>query len=164
MPDTATPTEPAPPAAKRYGGAALNRYSRLTPLFWHGMRVGEWSRLLREHGCRVSGRGWLSIFSVSAMSVVNSACSAYDGLKYGRRIKRVELPAPPLFVLGHWRSGTTMLHEMLIRDPEHTCPNTYQCYTPHHFNMSERWVTPFTGWMLPKRRPMDNVATGWKRP
>ncbi|MEO0530839.1 MAG: sulfotransferase [Planctomycetota bacterium] len=30
--------------------------------------------------------------------------------------------------------------------------------------MTEGWLTPLIGWLLPKKRPMDNVATGWDRP
>ena len=43
-----------------------------------------------------------------------------------------ELPAP-VFVIGHWRAGTTLLHELLVRDPRHTYPNTYDCFGPNHF-------------------------------
>lgn len=164
MPDSDTPATAPPSPPVRYGGEQSNRYSPLTPLFWHGMRVGEWVRLLREHRFGLTGRGYRRFCTISPVAVLNSIASLYERLKYRPRVNRVELPAAPIFVLGHWRSGTTMLHEMLIRDPQHAYPDTYQCYTPHHFNMSRRWVTPITAWMLPKQRPMDNVAAGWSRP
>lgn len=157
--NASSPSKPA-----RYGSAPANRYPPLSPLFWHGLRIGDWLRLLRDHQWRLSGRGWRRFLTVSAVAAINSTMSTYDRLKYGSRIRRVEITEPPLFVLGHWRSGTTLLHELLIRDPRHTYPTTYQCFAPHHFNSTERWVTPVTGWLLPAKRPMDNVEMGWKRP
>jgi hypothetical protein len=83
---------------------------------------------------------------------------------YGHRVRSTVLSAPPLFVLGHWRSGTTLLHELLILDPRHTYPTTYECFAPNHFLWTEWFLAPLTRWLLPKTRPMDNMATGWERP
>jgi hypothetical protein len=52
----------------------------------------------------------------------------------------------------------------LIRDPAHNYPTTYQCFAPHHFVLTDRWITPWTKKLLPSRRPMDNMAAGWHRP
>jgi len=98
------------------------------------------------------------------MGAINSTLAAVDSVVYRQRISRVELSQPPLFILGHWRSGTTLLHELLIRDPEHTYPSTYQCFVPHHFLLTQKWFAPLTEKLLPKRRPMDNMAAGWQRP
>ncbi|MGI9427685.1 MAG: sulfotransferase family protein, partial [Bythopirellula sp.] len=35
---------------------------------------------------------------------------------------------------------------------------------PHHFVLTDAWVTPWTEKLLPNRRPMDNMAAGWQRP
>jgi hypothetical protein len=102
--------------------------------------------------------------SITCFSMLNSALAAVDRAVYGRRVRAVKLQKPPLFILGHWRAGTTFLHELLIRDPAHTFATTYQCFAPHHFLLSERWVTPWSEFLLPSRRPMDNMATGWSRP
>ena len=42
-------------------------------------------------------------------------------------------PRPPLFLVGHWRSGTTLLHELLALDESFAAPSTYACFNPHHF-------------------------------
>ena len=36
-------------------------------------------------------------------------------------------------VLGYWRSGTTLLHELLCLDARYTYPTTHACMNPHHF-------------------------------
>lgn len=104
------------------------------------------------------------VCSITAVAALNSTLAALDHWLYGRRVARVELAHSPLFILGHWRSGTTYLHELLIRDPAHTYPSTYQCFVPHHFVLSQRWLAPLTEMLLPRRRPMDNMAAGWNRP
>jgi hypothetical protein len=96
--------------------------------------------------------------------VLNSISSLFNQLLLGHLVRRTKLKEPPLFVLGHWRSGTTLLHELLILDPRHTYPNTYQCFEPHHHLWTEWFVPILTQWLLPATRPMDGVQTGWDRP
>jgi hypothetical protein len=79
------------------------------------------------------------------------------------RADRIRPRSGPLIV-GHWRTGTTLLHELLILDPRHTFPTTYQCLVPHHFLLTEPIFTRLFAWILPSRRPMDNMPAGWDRP
>ncbi len=102
--------------------------------------------------------------AITGFTALNSALAAVDRIFYGRRVEAVKLAKPPLFILGHWRAGTTFLHELLIRDPAHTYFNTYQCFTPHHFVLTEKLLVPWIGIFVPERRPMDNMAAGWNRP
>jgi hypothetical protein len=83
---------------------------------------------------------------------------------FGHRVNATKLAEPPLFVLGHWRSGTTLLHELLILDERHTYPNTYECFAPLHFVWTEWFVPPLLRKLLPSTRPMDMMEAGWDRP
>lgn len=85
-------------------------------------------------------------------------------LLFGRAIAKTQLVAPPLFVLGHWRSGTTLLHELLTLDTQFASPTTFECFAPSHFLLTESLVTRFGGWLLPSKRPMDNMKAGWALP
>jgi len=133
-----------------------------TPRFWHGMRLSTWLSVLAQNRFALSKLP--TALSITFFSIFNSFFAATDQAIYGSRVARVEIKQSPLFILGHWRSGTTFLHELLIRDPEHTFPTTYQCFVPHHFVLTERWITPWTEKLLSNRRPMDNMAAGWQRP
>ncbi|MCB1077803.1 MAG: sulfotransferase [Verrucomicrobiae bacterium] len=44
--------------------------------------------------------------------------SWYESVRYGRAIREHEVKKPPIFLIGHWRSGTTHLHNLLSRDPQ----------------------------------------------
>ncbi len=134
------------------------------PRFWHGMRFSTWMRELARNRFAVSPSRVPMTCSITCFTALNSALAGLDRLVYGRRVDAVELTQSPLFILGHWRAGTTFLHELLIRDPAHAYATTYQCFAPHHFVLSEKYVTPWTGFLVPERRPMDNMAAGWGRP
>lgn len=135
-----------------------------TPRFWHGMCLKTWLRVLARNQFDVSFTRLHTAASITCVSGINSLLATVDRLMYGRRVDRTQLVQPPLFILGHWRAGTTFLHELLIRDRRHTFPNTYQCFVPHHFVFTERWLAPLTSKLIPRRRPMDNMAAGWRRP
>src|SRR5262249_38094383 len=82
----------------------------------------------------------------------------------GRRIRKTKITQPPIFILGHWRTGTTWLHELLALDPRLGSPNTYECLDPNHFLISERLLTPWLKFFVPSHRPMDNMKAGFDRP
>jgi omega-hydroxy-beta-dihydromenaquinone-9 sulfotransferase len=128
------------------------------------MRFGDWVRLLAENRMRVHPWRVPMAVLISLITPFSTVMSRAQRLVYGRRIDQTELPAPPLFIIGHWRSGTTYLHELLVQDPRFTYPTTYQCFAPLHFLLTEWFIARFCGFLLPKRRPMDNVQAGWQLP
>ena len=58
-------------------------------------------------------------------------------------------------VLGYWRSGTTLLHELLCLDQRYTYPTTHACMNPHHFLFSEAGALARGGATV--QRPMDEM-------
>ena len=134
------------------------------PRFWHGMTLSTWMRELYRNHFAVSPILVPMACTVSAVAAVNSGLSLVDRIVRRRSTAATRAPEAPLFVLGHWRSGTTFLHELLVRDPNHSFANTYQCFAPHHFPLTERWLVPCIRGLMPERRPMDNMTAGWERP
>lgn len=159
-------SDPATEPTKRqgYGSDPLHHYGWVTPRFWHGMLPWDFWPMAVENGMRFSVRGALTAASITGIGCFHAVAKLGQQVVYGRRLAGARPDQPPLFVLGHWRSGTTLLHELLIRDPRNVYPTTFECFAPHHFLVTEAWITPLIGWLLPKKRPMDNVATGWDRP
>lgn len=64
---------------------------------------------------------------------------------YDRAIRSHEFPAPPLFVLGHWRSGTSYLQTLLYLDPRFTTSTIYRSLLPDVFYLTEGWLKPILG-------------------
>jgi hypothetical protein len=88
--------------------------------------------------------------------------SALECLAYGLSKAPGELP-DLIFVIGHWRSGTTFLHEMLCADPGFNFPTTYACMNPQVFPITEAATLKRSG-QLSVRRPMDNMSISLASP
>ena len=148
-------TEPSQPAVKASRQGLI--------CMWHGLTISGLCCLIRKKP-RISWRylpRWITIFFISGL---NSFYGAMEKLFFGGRVARTEIVHPPVFILGHWRSGTTMLHNLMSLDPQVTFPNLYQCVNPGHFLLTERILAPLTKRFLPKTRPMDNITAGWDEP
>lgn len=79
------------------------------------------------------------------------------------KVKKFHLPQPPLFILGHWRSGTTFLHNVLSQAPNSGYLTTYHSLFPN--NLSTRFlIRPFLSSLMPKKRPSDNVELNVRYP
>lgn len=96
---------------------------------------------------------------VGGCTVSSTCLSLVQRLVYGKRVGNTRLE-PPVFVIGHWRSGTTLLHELLALDPQFSWPTTFQCFVPSHFLVSSPFLRPLVRVLMPKRRPMDSMPAG----
>jgi hypothetical protein len=50
-----------------------------------------------------------------------------------KRCSTISLPRDPTFILGLWRTGSTLLHNMLADTNQWTTPRTWQCFRPANF-------------------------------
>jgi hypothetical protein len=91
--------------------------------------------------------------------VFNSVYGMCETLFNQRDIDGVTIEHAPLFVIGHWRSGTTHLHNLLSLDERFCAPTAFQSLFPHHFIFSQAGGILFN-LIAPATRPMDNVAFG----
>ena len=160
---TASPTI-SPVGQIFLGDKPLNPYPFWALRFWHGMPFSVWAGLVSEHSFKFSRYRLPLLVWVTLVSVFNSAAVALTNLLYGQQISRCQTRKDPIFIIGHWRSGTTLLHELMNLDQRFCCPTTYQCMAPGHFLLTERFLAPIVNRLLPNRRPMDNVLAGVDRP
>ncbi|MCO6458660.1 MAG: sulfotransferase [Pirellulaceae bacterium] len=128
-----------------------------------GITFGDWLRLLRENRFAIAPTSWLRALSITSQSTQNSLFRWLEQKRFGASFDDVEVP-PPLFVLGHWRSGTTHLHNLLAVDRRFGFPNNYQVFFPHTFLTMESLHSPFVEWFLPRQRPMDQIQWTMQSP
>ena len=128
------------------------------------MRPVTWIRLLKHGRFRFSPSRFPHAIGASIASPINTVLTGIQKLVFGRKLAAAELHGPPVFIIGHWRSGTTLLHELMVRDERYSSPSTFQCFAPHHFLVTEWIFRRFFSWLLPTKRPMDNMSAGWERP
>lgn len=157
-------TIPPPKPAAEAGRPATNRYPFWALRFWAGMRTRAYFGMLARNGYRIHPSRWAMAAIYAQMAPWNSGLYRLQQAAFGRRIEQTPVKRAPIFIIGHWRSGTTHLHELLIRDSQFSYPTTYQCFAPHHFLVTD-WLLPkLFAFMLPSRRPMDNMRAGFERP
>src|SRR5262249_27456922 len=140
------------------------RARQWTPRIWEGCDLFAWLRLLLRNRFDFSWRYLYVVLIVTWVSAIHTLLRYVQDAWYGSRVDRPRLPDDPIFILGHWRTGTTLLHELLIRDPRHTYPNYYQCLVPNHFLLTQGWFPRCVPFLMPPRRPMDNMAISWDSP
>jgi hypothetical protein len=90
--------------------------------------------------------------------------AAAERRAWGERIAAAPNPTGALIIVGHWRTGTTYLHQLLSLDPGAAASDLFTCCLPSSFLSSRRWVEPVMARFLPPSRPMDAVALGTREP
>lgn len=152
----------SPPA--KSGSATYVKHSSQGPFtLWCGLTFSGALKMLRMKPA-LSWNRWYRTALLPGSIVYNSLMAGIERLVHGQRIANTPLDPAPLIVLGHWRSGTTLLHNLLVDDARYSFANTYACIYPFHFLTTQSVVKPLTSWLLPKSRPMDNIPAGWDCP
>lgn len=154
----------ADPPNPRPAAAPAPKAREWAPRMWEGMDYVGWLRLLARNRFAVEPPYWYIAAIVSVVTVGHMVGRWVQHGLYGRRVAETPIPHDPLFVIGHWRTGTTLLHEMLMRDGRFNCPDSFACMVPNHVLLSEHFFKTYCNWMVPNRRPMDNMPAGWDRP
>ena len=130
---------------------------------WIGCSFSAWMRLLIGNRFAVHWSRWHFVVLYTFLSVVNSYLGLWQKILFGRRVAKTTIADPPIFIVGHWRTGTTLLHELLVLDDRHTGPTGYECLAPHHFLLTE-WFAPYVAFLVSKHRAMDNMDLSLHHP
>ncbi len=154
---------PLPDQIEDFIAAATYRPKPWHLRFWHGMRFGTWIRLLARNGFRVAPGAIPLALGITLISIVNTVARWVQEVVLWPVISLAKVNQPPVFIIGHWRSGTTLLHELLLHDPRFRAPSTLHCMNPNHFLLTG-WIIRLLGFLLPEKRPMDDMQTGWDLP
>ncbi len=78
---------------------------------------------------------------------------------YARRIKKIDFEThPPIFILGHWRSGTTHLHYLMAQDPRLGFASNFNGFMISIGLLGRGWIDRVLQNFMPDKRPMDNVS------
>jgi hypothetical protein len=120
---TATPEKPSP-------SPKTGKRRQWSPHFWVGCDFFAWLRLLLRHHFAVHWSCWYVAGVATVVSLCHTVLRLFQESWYSDRLERIRIRNAPLFIIGHWRTGTTLLHELLILDPRHSYATTYECLDP----------------------------------
>ena len=88
--------------------------------------------------------------------LISTPFQIYEYFYFRAKIRKFKFDRPPIFIIGHWRSGTTHLHNLICKDPCNGYVTTYQGVFPN--NMKSKWIfRTFMKMNIPDKRPSDNV-------
>jgi len=123
-----------------------------------------WIPLLAKNSFRVSLSRLHIAAGVTAFMPISDLLGLLQHTFFGNRIEQTKLAGPPIFVLGHWRSGTTNMHNLLLQDPQFASVTMLHCAIPSGFLTWEWLARRILSRRLPKSRPMDAVPLGIDEP
>lgn len=116
----------------------------------------NWVSLLKEQ--EVPPRFWGRAMYVSLTSLLFAPVRAYQHWRYDRVFARVQVKQAPIFVLGHWRSGTTHLHNLLTQDRRFGYVSALQVIAPDFFYVAGESFKTLLRKGTPENRMIDNMA------
>ena len=123
-----------------------------------GITTGDWLSLLARNGFKIPPKFWLRTAFSTLVSLVNTAWCYTAEATLSHSVARQRV-LPPVFILGHWRSGTTHLHNLLSLDERFAYPKFAQIMIPRTFLTGERVLWAASHMFLPRdRMGVDEVA------
>ena len=82
--------------------------------------------------------------------------------RYEKLLAQKPLEHDPVFILGHWRSGTTFMHNVFSCDKHFGYNTTYQTVFPHLMMLGPTFLQR-SRWLMRQKRPTDDIDNG-RRP
>lgn len=120
--------------------------------------------LFKNH--RISLKFLLRVIITILINAINWPFRVYEKLFINGKYRNSKIEEDPIFILGHWRSGTTHLHNILCQDPQMGYVTTFQSVFPETlFNKVGKFIFKgFARILIPGTRKGDNVSLGTDLP
>ena len=104
------------------------------------------------------GKGYKTKYQLTkAICRLLSCLKPIQDRRYDKRLKDQAINMEPVFILGHWRSGTTFVHNVLAHDKHFGYTTTYQTVFPHMMMWGQPMFKKTMAWLMPDKRPTDNM-------
>jgi omega-hydroxy-beta-dihydromenaquinone-9 sulfotransferase len=105
----------------------------------------------------VKPRFYIKVFFTFLFILVATPFHVWDYIGFRKKLKEYKFLKDPLFLIGHWRSGTTLVHNFLCQDKTAGYLTTYQSLFPNNLKSKLLFKT-FVNIGIPSKRPSDNMA------
>ena len=124
----------------------LEKKNHRLPHFMVGASLRLWWELRRRYGDVRSPFGWrVALIRLGIWSQIPER--AWESWRYRRAIEQTDLHPAPVFIIGHWQSGHSLMHHLLVNDPQFATTSLLHCALP------SSWVTiePLARWLVRRR-------------
>ena len=119
-----------------------------------GSKISIFLKLTRKYG--IEKRYYIRWFNSFIVSCICTIFGWFDKIVYTLKPKPKDLK-DPVFIIGHWRSGTTFLHNLMCLDSNAGYTTTYQTVFPNNLFAFQWLFKPIVRLLMPDKRPVDNV-------
>ena len=135
----------------------------------HPVALGSfcsWLRLLLSR--RGVDRAYIPrLLFVSFTTLLTSPLRLWEQVRYRRIINRTAIHPSPIFIIGHWRSGTTHLHNLMCQDENLGYLSTFQAMAPGFCLIGEKAIKKGLAKQTNARYPtrlIDNIPLALDAP
>ena len=110
-----------------------------------------------KHAKGLSSSGEKRLRSMQRTAKARVIFRSLETMSMNRGISRFPDMPDPIFILGHWRSGTTHLYNIMAKAPHFGYVSPLAAGMPGDLLFLGRFVRPFLKWTLPSSRLIDEV-------
>lgn len=143
--------------------SAKNQARRKSLHLMSATRLNSWRRVLRRYGRNMSSSGKRRAAWVTLLSTLGCPARFWESLRYAKQVRHQNLE-PPIFILGHWRSGTTNCHNLMLQDPQLGAVSMLHSLLSPSFLTLGKPLRRLLKRQLPNKRAMDQVPLGVDSP
>jgi len=122
-----------------------------------GILARDWWTLLKENHFAIDPPYWPKGLFLIVKSIFNSKLAKKEERAFGEKIENTEIEKSPVFIVGHWRSGTTLLHNYLALDERFAYPTTLDARHPYTFLTLQSIIDGKGVNYKAQKRRMDNM-------
>ncbi len=126
-----------------------------------GVTWGVWWRYITQY--KWEWKYLLKILLVTLIVIVGLPFRWWERFRVSKKVNNTQINPSPVFVIGHWRGGTTLVHNLLSLDPQFAYVNYLQGLFPHAF-LASGFFKWFATRIMPNKRPMDNMVINTESP
>jgi hypothetical protein len=128
-----------------------------------GIRMGPLMNLVRRRGFTPSPKNLMRFVFLFQNGLWASLLAWRERKRFGEKIGSFAIPDDPVIIIGHWRTGSTFLHQLLALDDRWIAPTVFQASFPDSFLVSAPYFRPIMS-ALVRKRPQDNVKMSFDDP
>ena len=122
-----------------------------------GANAYSYLRILFKHSISLQVSNLFKLLYILSSTFLISVIGTIEGLFFDKKIAQKKMQQDPVFIIGHWRSGTTFLHYLLTIDEQFGYLNNTQAFMPNTMLVGKKLIQWLVKIHLFPKRPMDNV-------
>jgi hypothetical protein len=132
--------------------------------FAAGIRLSRLLRLIARNKYSLRLKYIFRILFLLQNGVWASVFDKVEKFRYKKKLDNFELPEDPIFIIGHWRTGSTFLLQLMNLNSELHAPSLFDIAVPDSLLVSRKYYEPVMNLFIAPTRPMDNVKMGIDEP